>query len=49
MRTIEKLHHFKCKSCNKWWAIGDIDNSWIVWWCPWCGKKDTYVVVDKDT
>ena len=35
---IEKLHHFKCNNCKKWWAIGDIiiDKNTILN-CPHCG------------
>lgn len=34
--SIEKLTHFKCDACEKWWTIGDapMDRSY---YCPWCG------------
>lgn len=36
--SIEKLIHFNCPLCLKWWSIGDapIDTRKI-WYCPWCG------------
>jgi hypothetical protein len=41
--SIEKLHHFRCGACNKWWSIGDPQIIETVlkreWFCPWCGLK----------
>lgn len=37
--SIEKLYHFNCSQCAKWWSIGD----WSVQkelTCPHCGFKD---------
>ncbi len=33
---IEKLSHFLCAKCKKWWSIGDAPNR-KKWCCPWCG------------
>jgi len=35
--SIEKLYHFKCSLCHKWWSIGDYDNRLLT--CPFCGLK----------
>jgi hypothetical protein len=37
--SIEKLSHFRCGHCNKWWSIADAPTKKKEWWCPWCGKK----------
>ncbi|HXK38005.1 MAG TPA: hypothetical protein VJ579_02975 [Candidatus Paceibacterota bacterium] len=39
VRSIEKLHHFSCGACNKWWSIGDAPQAPRAWYCPWCGTK----------
>lgn len=39
----EKLGHFNCYKCKKWWTIGDIKNKKSEWFCPWCGEKQTFV------
>jgi phage FluMu protein Com len=36
--NIEKLYHFRCYYCNKWWTIGDC-TQFIDISCPWCGAK----------
>ena len=41
-RHIEKLHHFNCNYCKKWWSIGDAPEDIKLWYCPWCGKKNEY-------
>lgn len=41
-RSIENLNHFCCKSCNKWWSVGDAPREKEEWYCPWCGNKDCY-------
>lgn len=40
--SIEKLHHFRCNFCNKWWSIGDAPDNKDDWYCPWCGHKNQY-------
>lgn len=42
LRTIENLHHFRCKECNKWWTIGDAPECKINWFCPWCGGENRF-------
>lgn len=34
--SVEKLSHFQCGACNKWWSIGDATKR-NKWFCPWCG------------
>jgi len=43
--SLERLFHFRCGSCQKWWSIGDAPKR-EYWYCPWCGEKLT--VCDKD-
>jgi transcription elongation factor Elf1 len=40
-KTVEKLSHFQCGHCQKWWAIGDAPLSRQKWYCPWCGKEQS--------
>jgi uncharacterized Zn-finger protein len=35
--SIEKLHHFNCGECKRWWSIGDAEKMKKEWFCPWCG------------
>jgi len=38
--SIEKLHHFRCGVCDKWWSIGDFNKTKVKeLFCPWCGVK----------
>ena len=41
-KTTEKLNHFNCIYCKKWWTIGDASIKKKNWFCPWCGKKNEY-------
>ena len=44
--TIEKIYHFRCFECDKWWSIADwsfVEN--IV--CPHCGR--VAIVAEKMT
>jgi|GEM_PF-1300650 len=36
-KSREKLTHFKCGACGKWWTIGDAPSGPKQWFCPWCG------------
>ncbi|OGZ15685.1 MAG: hypothetical protein A3J08_01380 [Candidatus Lloydbacteria bacterium RIFCSPLOWO2_02_FULL_51_11] len=38
-RKIEKLSHFSCGVCKKWWSVGDAPEKRRTWYCPWCGAK----------
>ncbi|MBI5733437.1 MAG: hypothetical protein HY973_00640 [Candidatus Kerfeldbacteria bacterium] len=40
-KSTEKLTHFKCGVCAKWWAIGDAPDK-KTWFCPWCGQKQKF-------
>jgi len=38
--SVERLYHFKCSDCKKWWSIGDYhlsrnDDDRLK--CPYCG------------
>jgi rubrerythrin len=47
MYSVEKLHHFRCVKCNKWWSIGDPKIAgWVTkreLFCPLCGHKQKMV------
>lgn len=52
--SVERLYHFRCGSCNRWWSIGDPDVTKTVWYCAWCGEKQhkkldepDYPVIEK--
>jgi protein-arginine kinase activator protein McsA len=38
--SIERLVHFLCDYCKKWWSIGDATEDKKSWFCPWCGKEN---------
>ena len=40
-RSIERLSHFACDHCQRWWSIGDAPADRTEWFCPWCGKTNT--------
>jgi len=35
--SIEKLYHFRCYECDKWWSIADWEFSEKIV-CPHCGR-----------
>ena len=41
-RTTERLSHFSCGVCKKWWSIGDAPMAKKQWFCAWCGKPQQY-------
>lgn len=43
--SIEKLVHFNCSNCAKWWCIGDADTH-RGYFCPWCGKFEKHFKKD---
>lgn len=43
-RSEEKLSHFSCGSCEKWWTIGDAPIDHDGWFCPWCGIKQDFLL-----
>ncbi len=40
-RAEERLTHFACGACGKWWTIGDAPKQRTRWYCPWCGERVT--------
>jgi len=41
LTSLEKLIHFQCDHCEKWWSIGDAPiEEKKEWFCPWCGEKN---------
>lgn len=42
MRSIEKLSHFRCSKCDKWFSIGDAPEHRQKWFCPWCGNEESH-------
>jgi len=41
-RSEERIVHFSCPHCTKWWVIGDAPEDKTEWFCPWCGEKGNY-------
>ena len=41
-RSIEKLNHFRCQECDKWWSVGDAPEEKEDWHCPWCGERQVF-------
>jgi len=41
-KNVEQLSHFHCGECRKWWSIGDAPKGKHRWFCPWCGKEQTF-------
>ena len=40
--SLEKISHFRCGKCNKWWSIADAPKR-DAWFCPWCGVRQKVV------
>ncbi len=42
--SLEKMYHFRCVSCERWWSIADAPGSPAerAWWCPWCGTSQRF-------
>jgi hypothetical protein len=41
--SVEKLVHFNCDSCKKWWTVADAPiEVKKVWTCPWCGRVNYF-------
>ena len=38
-RVIEKLSHFNCSKCKKWWSVSEAPEEKTNWFCPWCGEN----------
>lgn len=38
--SLEKLYHFSCGECRKWWSIADWLDPDQPLTCPHCGHKD---------
>ncbi len=36
--SVERLVHFQCEVCDRWWSIGDAPER-DHWFCPWCGAR----------
>ncbi len=37
----EKLYHFSCSKCSKWWSVADLKpRVGSVVFCPHCGSKN---------
>lgn len=42
--SIERLVHFNCAACLKWWSVGDAPTHKTDWFCPWCGQPQQIVI-----
>ncbi len=38
----ERLSHYHCPLCGRWFSIGDAPKVRAVWTCPWCGRPSQY-------
>jgi len=47
VRSVEKLNHFRCVYCDKWWSVADADTRKENWFCTWCGEKQKFVITNK--
>lgn len=45
--SVERLVHFQCGSCKKWWSIGDAPDR-DYWYCPWCGARQWVIENPKE-
>ena len=43
-RSVERLNHFRCAKCDKWWSVGDAPEDKTEWHCPWCGQKQEFKI-----
>jgi hypothetical protein len=43
----ERLAHFSCGNCRKWWTIGDAPADKKIWHCPWCGTLQYFKNITK--
>lgn len=43
--SLEKMYHFRCAACARWWSIADAPGNPAEreWFCPWCGKSQGFV------
>lgn len=41
-KSHEKLMHFSCGACKKWWSIAEAPQSKDKWFCPWCGIEQKF-------
>jgi len=46
-RSEEKLSHFSCGECRKWWSIGDAPKGKRKWFCPWCGREQAFTAANE--
>ena len=42
--ALERLVHFHCATCHKWWSIGDAPREKTHWFCPWCGEEQIFEI-----
>ena len=47
-RSIERLSHFRCGHCNKWFSVGDAPTDRTEWFCPWCGTAGVFLLTQAD-
>lgn len=42
-KTAEKISHFLCGKCYKWWSVSDAPENKKDWTCPWCGARQNFL------
>jgi hypothetical protein len=41
-KSYEKLTHFSCGVCKKWWSVAEAPCVKDKWFCPWCGSEQEF-------
>lgn len=44
--SIERLAHYLCGACKRWWSIGDGPEAGPLR-CPWCGAEGQVQRIDE--
>ena len=47
-KSLERLSHFNCGYCRKWFSIADAPSERNLWHCPWCGAQQAFGEVEED-
>ena len=44
----ETIHHYQCRTCEKWWSIGAPPTPPKQQFCPWCGVMQDFAESSVD-
>ncbi|MBI5466355.1 MAG: hypothetical protein HY974_03640 [Candidatus Kerfeldbacteria bacterium] len=48
-QVIERLVHFNCGLCHRWWSVASAPAAKRHWFCPWCGVEQPFSGRRKST